>query len=501
MTANHALKFPRISTGVPGLDEVLGGGFPSRRMYLIQGDPGVGKTTLALQFLIEGMRKGESSLYITLSETVDEIASVAESHGWDLKDLHILDLSKVQENVQKETENTFFRPSHIELTKMSELLIAEVEKVKPDRAVLDSLSEMRMLAETPLRFRRQILQLKQFFAGRNSTVLLLDDRTSENHDLQVESIAHGVLDLLRTSPGYGISRRQILVRKIRGARFRDGAHDIAIKRGGIEVFPRLVAAEHHSEFVREPLSSGNQGLDALLGGGLDRGTATMIMGPPGTGKSTLAIGFVYAAAQRGEKIYHLLFDETLGTFLLRASELGLDLRPYIQSGIVRVQQLDPAEISPGELTARIRASVDEGVKIIVIDSINGYLNAMPEEKFLNLQLHELLAYLNQNGVTSIMILAQQGMLGAMQSKADLTYLSDSVVLLRYFEVRGRVRQAISILKKRSGEHERTIREFRISKTGIVISEPVEGLQGVLSGTPSFLPEHEGGKTSLDDKTA
>jgi len=469
-------------------------------MYLIQGDPGVGKTTLSLQFLLKGVQEGESVLYITLSETREEIEAVALSHGWSLEGIDILDLSKIQESVQNENENTFFRPSHIELTRMYELLLAEVERTRPQRVVLDSLSEMRMLAETPLRFRRKILQLKQYLAGRNTTILMLDDRAAEARDLHVESIAHGVVDLMRTLPGYGISRRQVMVRKVRGARFRDGAHDMNITTGGLVIYPRLVAAEHSAPFVRESLSTGNAALDSLLGGGMDRGTSTMVMGPPGTGKSTLAISFIYQAAKRGEKVYYLVFDETIGTFLHRSAEIGMDLRPHIDAGIVRIEQLDPAEVSPGELTFRIRDAVENGVKIVVIDSINGYLHAMPEERFLSLQLHEVIAYLNQKGVTSLMILAQQGLLGLLPSKADLTYLADAVILLRYFEVRGAVRQAISILKKRSGAHERTIREIQISSEGITISEPIEGLQGVLTGTPSFLPGYEERETSLDDDT-
>lgn len=479
----------RCATGVEGLDDILSGGFPGNRLYLIEGDPGVGKTTLAMQFLLEGARRGESGLYITLSETRDEIENVARSHGWDLSPIHLFELSAIEEMIRGETESTFFHPSEVELNKTTGALIAEVERVKPTRVVFDSLSEMRMLADTPLRYRRQILQLKQFFAGRKCTVLLLDDRSAEVHDLHVESIAHGVISLRRTSPEYGVSRRQLSVLKIRGSHFRDGNHDFILRRGGMTVFPRLVAAEHHRDFARESFPSGIPGLDALLGGGLGRGTSTMFMGPPGTGKSTLAIKFALAAAERGEKSRIFIFDEMIGTLMNRASQLGMDLTPHVEAGRIVIEQIDPAEISPGELAHRIRAAVDrEHVRMVVIDSINGYLNAMPAERYLNLQLHELLAYLNQQGVLTIMVLAQQGLVGNMQSTVDLTYLADAVVLLRFFEARGEMKQALSIIKKRSGNHERTIREIRVDAYGIKIGEPLHNMQGVLTGVPNFLDE-------------
>lgn len=490
----------RTSTGVSGLDDILGGGLPKSRMYLVQGDPGVGKTTLALQFLIEGIRQGDTSMYITLSETRDEIEAVAASHGWSLEGVEIVDLSVIQDAVQNDTDNTFFRPAHVELNRVSNTLTREVTRADPHRLVVDSLSELRMLAETPLRFRRQILGLKQFFAGRQCTVLLLDDRTAGSHDLQVESIAHGVIDLLTSSPDYGILRRQLTVRKIRGTRFREGYHDLNIHTGGMIVYPRLVAAEHHKEFDRDTFPSGVKNLDLLLGGGLDRGTSTMFMGPPGTGKSTLAIKFVYEAALRGEKTFYLIFDETLGTFQHRAKAMGMDLEPYVESGLVRLEQIDPAEIAPGEMAHRIRSAVHhDNTRMVVIDSINGYMNAMPEERFLNLQLHELLSYLNQQGVTSLMILAQQGFLGNMTAKADLTYLADTVLMLRYFEIDGAVKQAISVIKKRSGDHERTIREINIGAAGIAVSDPVTNLRGVLTGVPSSDAENRGPSMPIDTR--
>lgn len=472
--------------GIDGLDDILGGGLPRNRLYLVQGDPGVGKTTLAIQFLLAGLKENEKVLYITLSETREELQMVAESHGWKLDRVELFELSAMQESLKGEAQSTFFHPSEVELNRTTKALLDKVEEVKPARVVFDSLSEMRMLAETPLRYRRQILHLKEFFAGRKCTVLLLDDRSAGAHDLQVESIAHGVLCLHRSSPEYGISRRQLSIQKIRGVKFREGNHDLLIQTGGLEIFPRLVAAEHHTKFKRESFPSGVAELDKLLGGGLDRGTSNMLMGPPGTGKSTIAIKFMLAAAERGEKVLFFIFDETIGTMVDRAAKLGMDVRPHIKSGTLRVEQVDPAEISPGELAHNIRNAVTkDDVRIVVIDSINGYLNAMPAERYLTLQLHELLAFLNQQGVITIMVLAQQGLVGNMQSTVDLTYLSDTVILLRYFEALGEVKQAISIIKKRSGDHERTIHEIFMSKAGINVSEPLRGMQGVLSGIPAF----------------
>ncbi len=489
-TMNNATKSnSRCTMGVRGLDDILDGGLPRNRVYLLQGDPGVGKTTLALQFLLEGLRLGETGLYITLSETKEEMELTAESHGWKLKGIHMFELSTVEEKLRGDSENTFFHPSEVELNRMAQALLDEVERVKPSRVVFDSLSEMRMLAETPLRYRRQILQLKQFFAGRKCTVLLLDDQTSGARDLQIESIAHGVLHLNRSSPEYGIARRQLNIQKIRGVKYREGNHDLIIEKGGLVIFPRLVAAEHHASFKREAFPSGIAELDALLGGGLDRGTSTMFMGPPGTGKSTMAIKFAAAAAARGEKVCFYIFDETKATMLGRAKQLGMDIQPYVKSGLIEVNQIDPAEISPGELAHRIREGVDErGMRMIVIDSINGYLNAMPEERYLNLQLHELLAYLNQQGVLTIMVYAQQGLVGTMSSSVELTYLADTVLLFRFFEAHGALNQALSVLKKRSGNHERTIRGMKVGTGGIQVGEPLIHMQGVLTGVPSF---HEG----------
>ncbi len=473
------------STGVEGLDDILGGGLPRHRVFLIQGDPGVGKTTIALQFLLDGARKGETGLYITLSETKEELEQVGQSHGWNLDPIHLFELSSLADQLQGETDSTFFHPSEIELNRTTQALLDEVERRQPVRVVFDSLSELRLLAETPLRYRRQVLALKQFFSGKKCTVLLLDDNSSAARDLQIESIAHGVVSLERSSPAYGIARRRLNVHKVRGVKFREGNHDLVIQKGGLAVFPRLVAAEHHTDFKRESFPSGIAGLDELLGGGLDRGTSNMFMGPPGTGKSTLATKFALTAAGRGEKVLCLCFDKSVGTLTKRTASLGMDPTPQIKSGMVQIEQIDPAEISPGELTARIRRAVEErGARMVIIDSINGYMNAMPDEKFLNLQLHELLAYLNQQGVITIMVLAQQGLMGNMQAIVDLTYLADTVVLWRYYEVFGSVKQALSVIKKRSGPHERTIRDIKVSQGGIQVGPPLTKLQGVMSGIPT-----------------
>jgi circadian clock protein KaiC len=485
--------------GTEGLDDILCGGLPRNRIYLVQGDPGVGKTTLALKFLLEGAKLGETGLYITLSETKEELEAVAESHGWSLNRIHLFELSSMEEQLQGETESTFFHPSEVELNRTTRALLAEVDRVKPVRVVFDSLSEMRMLAETPLRYRRQVLQLKQYFAGRKCTVLLLDDRSAGARDLQIESIAHGVISLQRSSPEYGISRRQLNIQKLRGVKFREGNHDLVIQRGGLVIFPRLVAAEHYTKFKRESFSSGVKELDALLGGGLDRGTGNMFMGPPGTGKSTIAIKFALAAAKRGERVCFYIFDETRATLLSRARQLEMDIEPFVKSGVIEVSQIDPAEISPGELAHRIRRDVSENkARMIVIDSINGYLNAMPEERYLNLQLHELLAFLNQQGVITIMVLAQQGLVGPMQSTVDLTYLADTVILLRYFEARGALKQAVSVIKKRSGNHERTIREIKLGAGGIQVGKPLTNMQGVMTGIPSI---HEDEKDAENKRGA
>jgi circadian clock protein KaiC len=481
----------RIATGITGLDDILSGGLPAEHLYLIEGDPGTGKTTLALQFLMEGVDAGESCLYITLSESKAELLLAARSHGWNIDNLEIFELLPDESSLRPEGQYTVFHPSEVELADTTKAVLEQVEKFKPKRVVIDSLSELRMLAQDPLRYRRQILAFKQFFAGSGCTVLLLDDRTSTDRDLQLQSIAHGVLSMQNLAREYGIKRRRMEVIKLRGSSFREGFHDYSIRRGGLEIYPRLIAAEHHPGFKQEKLLSGVAEIDALWGGGVDRGTSTLIMGPAGCGKSTIAAGYAIAAAKRGEHAIVYLFDEGVDTMLARLAGLGMGADEQIKAGRLVLEQIDPAELSPGEFVARIRQRARDGKsRIIVIDSLNGFLNAMPGEQFLAIQLHELLTYLNQLGMATFMVLAQHGLIGRdMQSVVDVSYLADSVLLLRYFEADGEVKQAISVLKKRSGGHERSIRELKLHE-GIKVGRPLLEFRGVLSGIPERDQERE-----------
>ena len=482
----------RCATGIEGLDDILGGGLPRSCFYLVQGDPGSGKTTLALQFLLEGVRRGESVYYITLSETRQELLKVASSHGWSLEGIPLLELSAIESLLRPEAQTTVFHASEVELNKVSGRLLEEARKNKPARVVFDSLSEFRLMAETPLRYRRQLLNLKQEFARHQSTVLLLDDRMEASGirgDPHVLSLAHGVIDMEQLPADYGTARRRLRISKLRGVSYREGFHDYTIVTGGIRVFPRLVAAEHHTDFRREAVSSGIAAMDELFGGGLDRGTTTLLLGPAGSGKSTLAVQYAMQMAGRGEKSMIFAFDEVREIMLVRAKALGLDLAPHIEKGLTTVQQVDPAEVSPGEFADRIIRKVREGCRLVVIDSLNGYMNAMPGERYLNTQLHELCAYLNQQGVLTMLVMAQHGLVGATEAPVDLSYLADTVVTLRYFEAHGQVKQAVAIIKKRSGAHEKTIREFRLDPgVGIRIGEPLTAFRGLLTGSPSFTGE-------------
>jgi circadian clock protein KaiC len=476
-------------TAVPGLDNVLGGGLPADCFYLVQGDPGAGKTTLALQFLREGQRRGERVFYVTLSETTAELEKVALAHGWSLEGIPLLELSAIESLVRPESQTTVFHPAEVELNAVTRRLLEETRRHQPTRVVFDSLSEFRLMAESPLRYRRQLLSLKQEFARFHSTVLLLDDKMDNaaiGSDPHVLSLTHGVIELEQMSPDYGRSRRRLRVLKLRGMPFREGFHDYHIQTGGLRVFPRLVAAEHHTPFRRESVPSGVDQLDTLLGGGLDRGTTTLVLGPAGTGKSTLALQYAAQLARNGECSALFAFDETRGLILSRAAALGLDIDTHVQNKTILVQQLDPAEVSPGEFMARIVEVVEGGCRLVIIDTLNGYLNAMPGEKYLNMQLHELSAYLNQQGVLTIFVLAQHGLISRSEAPVDLSYLADTVISLRYFEVAGAVRQAVAVIKKRSGQHERTIREFLLEPgRGIRVGEPLREFRGVLSGTPEY----------------
>ncbi len=482
------------ASGVSGLDEVLGGGFPAHCFYLIQGDPGCGKTTLALQFLLEGVRRGENTLYITLSETKEELLKVARSHGWSLDAITLFELSAIESLIRPDSQTTVFHPSEVELTKVTDLVLEEIRTTQPTRIVFDSLSEFRLMAETALRYRRQLLNLKQEVGKYFSTVLLLDDKMDNSQisgDPHVLSLTHGVVELEQLSPDYGRSRRRMRVLKLRGVKFREGYHDYTIEKSGVRVFPRIVAADHRTEFRREPVPSGHQDLDALLGGGLDRGTTTLIMGSAGTGKSTLSMHYAAQMAARGEPTLLFTFDEIRGIVLARASALGLDFVRHVESGLIDVQQVDPAEVSPGEFGMRVRHSVEAGCKLVIIDSLNGYMNAMPGEKDLTNQLHELSAYLNQQEVVTIFILAQHGLVGPAEAPVDLSYLADTVVSVRYFEAAGAVKQALSVIKKRSGRHEKTIREFRLEAgRGLRIGPPLTQFHGILTGAPVFKGDKE-----------
>jgi circadian clock protein KaiC len=476
-----------VSTGVSGLDDILGGGLDADRLYLIEGRPGTGKTTLALQYLLEGVRRGQRGLYVTLSESEAELRVVATRHGWSLDEVSIFEMIPPEASLAEERELTIFQPAELELSETTKLILGQVNEIDPVRIVFDSLSEMRLLAQDALRYRRQILALKQFFAGRKSTVLLLDDLTSQATDLQLHSIAHGVITLEQLALDYGAERRRLRVVKMRGMAFRGGYHDFKIARGGLTVFPRLVAAEHHKAYLGEFTPSGNGELDALLGGGLERGTSALLIGGAGVGKSSLALTYAVAAAERGERSVVFAFDEGLATIYARAAGLGIPFQAHVDAGTVRLQQIDPAEMSPGEFAFLVRQSVEQhDARVVVIDSLNGYLNAMPEERFLVLQLHELSSYLNQLGVLTIVVLAQHGLTGPMQTPLDISYLSDAVIMLRYFETEGRVRRAISVVKKRSGRHEDTIREFRLTSEGLKLGPPLTEFSGILTGTPVYV---------------
>ncbi|MGY2049543.1 ATPase domain-containing protein [Methylobacterium sp. JK268] len=476
----------RIASGVPGLDTILGGGYAANRAHLIEGRPGSGKTTLALQFLREGARAGETCLYITLSESRRELLNVADQHGWALDGIEIFELVPPELSLDPSQQQSLVHSSDLELGETIRMAIAEIDRIKPQRVVLDSLSEIRLLSQGSLRFRRQVLALRSYLLIHDTTALLLDDITSEQDDLNLHSLCHAVLRLEQLAPLYGGERRRLRVIKMRATAFRGGFHDFVIRRGGVTVFPRLVAAEHGHPFPEERLTSGLPSFDALLGGGLDRGTSTMLLGPSGVGKSSTALAFVVSALARGERALILSFDEVSSVLKRRARGLGMDIEPFCQSGLLRIEQIDPAEVSPGELAAIVREAVEgDDARVVLIDSLTGYHNAMPEEQYLQLQMHEILTYLNQQGVTTLLVLAQHGLVGQMSASVDLTYLSDTIVLFRFFEAVGALRRAISVVKKRVGPHESAIRELRIESGGLRVGAPLSAFRGVLTGIPTY----------------
>lgn len=485
MHATSVSASTRVSTGIPELDTILGGGLTGNRSYLLEGTPGSGKTTIALQFLLEGARAGEPGLYITLSETAAELREVGRSHGWTLDGIELFELVS-EDGLHPESEQSILDPSEVELGETIAGVMECVDRLRPMRVVFDSLSEMRLLAQNSLRYRRQILALKQYFSTRQCTVLLLDDRSSDPGDLQLHSIAHGVITLEQAALEYGSERRRLRVIKMRGVKYRGGFHDFAIETGGVAVFPRLVAAEHHAEFTDDLVSTGIEQLDEMLGGGLSPGTNTLLNGPSGVGKTTTAVCCGLEAIGRGEKAAYYLFDEGVATMLARSKAMGMDLQPHIDSGMLQVRQIDPAELTPGEFASWIRRAVEQdGVGFIAIDSLNAFLQAMPGEKYLLLQMHEMLSYLNQQGVITVLILGQHGIVGEVRSEIDLSYLSDTIVLFRYFESRGHVLKAISVAKSRTTAHQSSIREFRLARGGIEIGQPLKDFEGVLTGLPNY----------------
>ena len=491
MTANRAEQTEsnnsRQTTGIVGLDNVLGGGLPANRLYVVEGEPGSGKTTLALQFLREGVRRGQRTLYVTLSETLGELSDVAASHGWTLEGIDFIELNSLSERLEEEANYTVYHPSDVELGETVKRIRAEIERLSPERVALDSVSELKVLSQTGARYRREILGLKQFFAGKKCTVLVLDDCTTRESEQQLQSIAHGVVRMERQGREYGTTRRQVHIVKMRGVPFQDGKHDFVIHTGGLEVYPRLSANNAVPATHEGTAESGSSQLDTLLGGGLDRGSSTLLLGPAGCGKTTLCSHYLMTALKRGERVACYLFEESRETFLRRSAGFGMDFDPYLSSGKLELMEIDIGGLSPGEFSERVRRVVEQNnARFVVIDSLNGYLNGMPSERFLLIHMHELLAYLGQKGVVTLLTIAQHGMLGSsMLTPIDASFLADTVILLRFFEAAGMVRQAISVVKKRRGAHERTLRELKIGPTGMQVGEVLQDFEGVLTGVPRY----------------
>jgi len=475
-----------VSSGIEGLDRILCGGFLREGFYLLQGDPGSGKTTLALQFLMQGAKQGERALYITLTETYSDLHKAARSRDWSLEGVDICDLTAADLTALRNSQYVMFHPSEVELGETTRRILSEVERVQPERVVFDGLSELRLLASDALRYRRELLALKAYFEQQKMTVLLLDDRSNAENQLDPESIVGGSIIMEKYLPGYGGARRRIHITKVRSSDFLDGYHDYEVGLAGVIVHPRLVASKHHDHFQSAELTSGIENLDRMLHGGLQTGTTTLLLGPAGVGKSTLAMQYVAAALKRGQKAAVFTFDEVIETLLARSEKLvEQSMASYRDSGQLHVRQVDPAELSPGMFAHAVGSLIDDGVKVLVIDSLNGYLSAMPEERFLTTHLHELFAYLNQKGILTIVVVAQHGLAMSENADLDVSYLADSVLLLRYFEVDAQIRQAVSVFKKRTGGHERSLRELQITSKGVVIGEPLLGFRGILTGVPEY----------------
>jgi circadian clock protein KaiC len=476
----------RVSTGSNGLDQLLRGGLTAHRMYLVAGYPGTGKTTLALQFLLEGRDRGESTLYVTLSETEAELNAIARSHGWSLEGIEIFPLP-MSEGVSADDQYTLYHPAEIELGETIKGVLAAVDSLRPTRVVFDSLSELKLLARDPLRYRRQILALKEFFSGRECTVVLLDDLSAGGGDLQLESLAHGVIILESLPFEYGRARRRLRISKLRGVNVVEGFHDFIIRQGGLQVFPQIEAGPEPGARQSQNVLSGVPELDQLLGGGLTWGTTTLFIGPAGTGKSTLAAQYAASGVtQTNAAIF--LFDERAGTFVTRCDAMGMQLTERLANGTVTLRQIEPGEMSPGEFSHLVvKAVVENGAKVVLIDSLNGYLNAIPQVEAPLVRLHELLSFLNERGVATIIIVAQHGVVGArMTAPLDVSYLADAVVLLRFFEAHGSVRRALSVMKKRTGDHEASIRELRLGPDRVRVGKALTDFQGILTGVPNYV---------------
>lgn len=472
----------RTPVGIPGLDSVLQGGLPSSRLYLVLGEPGTGKTTLALQFLMAGAKAGERVLFVTLSESADELRTTAESHGWDLDGVDIFELSAADQLVDIDLQQTIFPPSEVELTETTNALMATLERLRPRRIVFDTLSDLRMMAGAALTYRRQLLYLKQRLIEYETTVLLLEDNLEEGADIQ--SVVHGVVLLENPAPEFGGERRRLRIIKMRGTPYLGGNHDFRIHTGGIDVYPRLVAAASRAGAPSGLMPTGIAGLDEMLEGGLDSGTAALIMGPAGSGKSTIAMQTAASAAARGIRSAMYIFDERPPTLLARSRALGLPFQQHVDAGMITVQQVDPAELSPGEFYSLVQHAVEErGVKVVIIDSLSGFLNAMPSERYLILQLHELMTYLGQRGVNAFLVLGQSHTRDGYQSPMDISYLADTVLQTTYYEEDGETHTAISIFKRRTGPHDRFVRELQFGPAGLSVDTSRSiGLSQLRTGT-------------------